>query len=101
MQNKQLAVKYLLSLKVFPIDLSISGFVLGTFVLSEETVLEIFLRDSMGNKYCKRDYSKVEAKVVEIIQIHLLFNKKLGPDLSPQSCLYFRDFQGSKLLTVA
>ena len=42
MQNNQLAVKYLLSLKVFPIDLSITDFFLGTFALSEEIVLEIF-----------------------------------------------------------
>ena len=46
MQNKQLAIKYLLSLKVFPIDLSITDFVLGTFVLSENIVFEIFLKVS-------------------------------------------------------
>ena len=30
--------------------------------------------------------------------IHLAFYEQLGPGLSPQSCLYFQDFWGSKLI---
>ena len=32
------------------------------------------------------------------IVLHLFFYKELGSGLSPQSCLYFQGFRGSKLL---
>ena len=47
MQNKGFAVKYLLSLKIYPNDISITEFVLGKFLLSDEIVLEIFLKISL------------------------------------------------------
>ena len=36
--------------------------------------------------------------IVKRDTLHLFFYKQLGLDFSPQSCLYFQNFQGSKLL---
>ena len=50
-----------------------------TFALSWELFLGLslnFLRDSMGNSYRKKDYSKGEVNIVEIIQIRLQKMKK-------------------------
>ena len=50
-----------------------------TFALSWELFLGVslnFLRDSMGNSYRKKDYSKGEVNIVEIIQIRLQKMKK-------------------------
>ena len=50
-----------------------------TFALSWEIALGVsskFLRDLMGNNYCKKEYSKGEVSVVEITQIRLQKMKK-------------------------
>ena len=50
-----------------------------TFVLSWEIFLgssSKFLGDTMGNSYCKMDYSKGEVNVVKITQIRLEKNEE-------------------------
>ena len=42
--------------------------------------------------------TNIEIIGIEYHQIHFLFYKQLGPVLSLQSCLYFQDFWGPKLL---
>ena len=44
------------------------------------------------------DFDIFSLKIFVLLQIHILFYKELGSGLSPDNCLYFQGFRGSKLL---
>ena len=56
-----------------------------------------FLRDSMGNSYCKKDYSKGEVNIVEIARLRLQKLKKIV-DMASFYCLVGKIWKKNTIL---
>ena len=75
-------------------------YLLKTFIMLCGWLLSCHLSKISAKLVISLKEDIIFAKFIKTVWIHFFFNKQLGLGPSPQSCLHFHDFQGSKLLSI-
>ena len=70
------------------------------FIIRQFKVMSLLVIDFRSHKCRTFSLIYLYLTIVKVVKaLHFCFYKHLGLGPSPESCLYFQDFQGSKLLS--